>query len=292
MRTIAEIKESMTREFMQNEEAAKIWGFEQGAPWESVMGRVSVENVMFYIVALCCYVVEALMDTHKTEVEELIATRTPHRAKWYRDKALAFLDGKDLIEDGDEYDTQGMSVEEVKSLQVVKHAVAVEDVKSGILVIKVAGENDEGKREPLTTEQCDRLKSYLGEVKDAGVRIEIVNALPGLFSLQANVYYDALHDGDIVKTNCKQAIVEYVENLEFNGILSRNGIEDSLRGINGVEMVQLGDVLIDESADAPEGQVYLSPGLSDAEKVYCRPYAGYCQVDSVELNMKVYGQGV
>ena len=290
MRTIAEIKESMTQAFMQNEEAAKLWGFTVGDKWSTVMGRMSVENVLFYIVAVCCYVVESLMAMHKSEVEAIVATRMPHTAKWYRDKTLAFLYGKDLIDGTDEYATDGMSEEEIEKMRVVKHAVAVEDMKSGVLVIKVAGEDGDGKRQPLKDYQNDKLKAYLGEVKDAGVRIEIVNALPGLFSLQANVYYDALHDGDIVKTNCTQAIVEYVENLEFNGILSRNGIEDSLRGINGVEMVQLGDVLIDESADAPEGQVYLSPGLSDAEKVYCRPYAGYCTVDIIELNMKIYGQ--
>lgn len=288
MRTIAEIKESMTQAFMQNEEAAKLWGFTVGAKWSTVMGRMSVENVLFYIVAVCCYVVEALMATHKSEVEELIATRVPHQAKWYRDKTLAFLYGLKLIDGTDEYATEGMSEEEIEKMRVVKHAVAVEDMKSGVLVIKVAGEDDDGKRQPLENDQSDKLKAYLGEVKDAGVRIEVVNALPGLVLLDANVYYNALLDGEAVKERCEEAIASYIENLEFNGILSRNGIEDVLRGVAGVEMVQLGEVSINEHKDSPVSIVDLSPGSEGS--AYCRPYAGYCVVDRIDLNMKIYGQ--
>ncbi len=287
MRTIQEIKESMTQAFMQNEEAANLWGFKPGDKWSAVMGRMSVENVLFYIVAVCCHVVERLMATHKSEVEELIATRVPHRAKWYRDKTLAFLDGKDLIDGTDEYATEGMSEEDIEALRVVKHAVAVEDMKSGVLVIKVAGEDAEGKRQPLTEEQSERLKEYLGEVKDAGVRIEVVNANPSGFVLEADVYYNALLDGEKVKEACEEAIQRYIENLEFNGILSRNGIEDVLRGVAGVEMVQLGVIEIHNSIAS---DVLLLPGANGS--AYCRPYAGYCTLedDRISLNMKIYGQ--
>ena len=287
MRTIAEIKESMTQAFMQNEEAAKLWGFTVGDKWSTVMGRMSVENVLFYIVAVCCYVVESLMAMHKSEVEAIVATRMPHTAKWYRDKTLAFLYGKDLIDGTDEYATDGMSEEDIKKSRVVKHAVAVEDMKSGVLVIKVAGEDGDGKRQPLTPDQCEHLKTYLGEVKDAGVRIEVINSTPSGFALEADVYYNALLDSDEVKEECKNVIKSYIENLEFNGILSRNGIEDVLRGVTGVEIVQLGEIEIHNSVVS---DVFLSPGSNG--NAYCRPYAGYCYLDDdrIKLNMKIYGQ--
>ena len=286
MRTIAEIKESMTQAFMQNEEAAKLWGFTVGDKWSTVMGRMSVENVLFYIVAVCCYVVEMLMTTHKSEVEAMVATRMPHTAKWYRDKTLAYLYGKDLIDGTDEYDTEGMGAETIEKLKVVKHAVAVEDMKSGVLVIKVAGEDGDGKRKPLTPDQCEHLKTYLGEVKDAGVRIEVINAEPSGFALEADVYYNALLDSDEVKEECKNVIKSYIENLEFNGILSRNGIEDVLRGVAGVEIVQLGGIEVHNSVVS---DVFLSPGSNG--NAYCRPYAGYCSLDDdrIKLNMKIYG---
>ena len=287
MRTIAEIKESMTQAFMQNEEAAKLWGFTVGDKWSTVMGRMSVENVLFYVVAVCCYVVESLMAMHKSEVEAIVATRMPHTAKWYRDKTLAFLYGKDLIDGTDEYATDGMSEEDIKKSRVVKHAVAVEDMKSGVLVIKVAGEDGDGKRQPLTSDQCEHLKTYLGEVKDAGVRIEVINSTPSGFALEADVYYNALLDSNEVKEECKNVIKSYIENLEFNGILSRNGIEDVLRGVTGVEIVQLGEIEIHNSVVS---DVFLSPGSNG--NAYCRPYAGYCSLDDggIKLNMKIYGQ--
>lgn len=286
MRTIAEIKESMTQAFMQNEEAAKLWDFTVGDKWSTVMGRMSVENVLFYIVAVCYYVVESLMAMHKSEVEAIVATRMPHTAKWYRDKTLAFLYGKDLIDGTDEHATDGMSEEDIKKSRVVKHAVAVEDMKSGVLVIKVAGEDGDGKRKPLTPDQCEHLKTYLGEVKDAGVRIEVINSTPSGFALEADVYYNALLDSDEVKEECKNVIKSYIENLEFNGILSRNGIEDVLRGVAGVEIVQLGGI---EVRNSVVSDVFLSPGSNG--NAYCRPYAGYCSLDDdrIKLNMKIYG---
>lgn len=280
MRTIQEIKDSMTKEFMQNENAAKIWGFTVGDSWNAVMGRVSVENVLMYVVAVCCHVVESLMVTHKKEVVDLIGALTPHRARWYRDKALAFLDGKELKENSDEYDTTGMSDEEIEALRVVKYAVAVEleNDEDRALTIKVAGEDNEGKRQPLTEEQEARLKAYLGEVKDAGVQIKLVNEEPDVLSMTATIYYNALYSKDEVKEDCEEAVKSHVENLEFNGVLTVNNITDALREIAGVVVVKLGTITISNKEHT---------GMQ--MNAYSRPKAGYCEVGQLEFEMKEYG---
>ena len=280
MRSIAEIKESMTKEFMQNEHAAKLWGFTVGDSWNAVMGRVSVENVLMYVVAVCCHVVESLMATHKKEVEDLIGTLVPHRARWYRDKALAFLDGKELIADSDEYDTDGMSEEDIEVLRVVKYAVAVEleNDEDRALTIKVAGEDNNKKRQPLTEEQATRLKAYLNEVKDAGVQINLVNENPDGLSMTATIYYNALYSKDEVKTQCEETVKSHIENLEFNGVLTVNNITDALREIDGVVVVKLGSITISNTERS---------GI--AMNAYCRPKAGYCNVDELDFDMKEYG---
>ena len=175
-RTIAEIKESIAADFMRNSDVARAYGFEAGAAFTSHFSRVSIESLLFYIVACATWVLECLFDQHKTDVEKRIEEILPHRPKWYRDKVLAFMKDKTLISDTDTYDTVGMGEDDIEAARVVKHAAASENKNTSILTIKVAGEKN-GERCPLDAETETQLAAYIAEIKDAGVRVELVLSL-------------------------------------------------------------------------------------------------------------------
>ena len=137
-RTIAEIKESIAADFMRNSDVARAYGFEAGAAFTSHFSRVSIESLLFYIVACATWVLECLFDQHKTDVEKRIEEILPHRPKWYRDKVLAFMKDKTLISDTDTYDTVGMGEDDIEAARVVKHAAASENKNTSILTIMVA----------------------------------------------------------------------------------------------------------------------------------------------------------
>ena len=145
MRTIQEIKSDMAAEWMRNEAVQERYGLASGASFGDHFGPASVENMMLYVMAACAWTVERLLGEHRAEVTEQIEAIIPHRPKWYRDKVLHFMEGKELKEDSDEYDTAGMSESEIERARVVKHAVAVESRDASLLTIKVAGESG-GKR--------------------------------------------------------------------------------------------------------------------------------------------------
>ena len=52
-RNINDIKSEIAREFMRNEAAAGIYGFEPGAEFGSVFGAASIENILLYVWAVC-----------------------------------------------------------------------------------------------------------------------------------------------------------------------------------------------------------------------------------------------
>lgn len=279
MRTIAEIKDSMTQAFMQNEEAAKLWGFTVGDKWSTVMGRMSVENVLFYIVAVCCHVVERLMATHKSEVEELLSARSPHGLRWYREKALAFMRDKELEADSDEYDTSGMSEEAVAECRVVKYAAVEEDAQTGILILKVAGEASDGTRQRLGEDEEMMLRSYMNEVKDAGVLINIINREADVFGCEVDVYYNANLDAEEIRKNVEERIRSYVANLPFNGEYHDMGLVNELQGVAGVKVVDLKGSWSGTEEDAQTTIVGLA-----------YPVSGYFEVKEVNVNMKPYGK--
>lgn len=228
----------MAAEWMRNEAVQERYGLASGASFGDHFGPASVENMMLYVMAACAWTVERLLGEHRAEVTEQIEAIIPHRPKWYRDKVLHFMEGKELKEDSDEYDTAGMSESEIERARVVKHAVAVESRDASLLTIKVAGESG-GKRGPLSAELERSLKAYIAEIKDAGVRTALVNMLPDTFNCEVDVYYNAMLQPEAVRAECATAITEYIENLPFNGEYTNMALVDRLQTVSGVRVVEM-----------------------------------------------------
>jgi len=277
MRTIAEIKESMMTDFMHNNDLAKAYGFEVGTDFYGTFSRVSVESLLLYIVAVAVWVLESIVADYKSEVEHLIEAETPHRAKWYRDRTLRFMHGHELQQDTDRYDTEGMTESEIAQARVVKYAAASESPDSSILIVKVAGEKD-GRRSPLDTETEHEVAAYLAEIKDAGVRISLVNRKPDRFDCELDIYYNPVLLPSSVEENCRETIGNYIRNLPFNGEYTNMALTDALQVVEGVKIVEL------KTAYAQaEGN-----GKRDLINARYVPAAGYFEERSITINMKAY----
>lgn len=276
-RTIAEIKDNLTADFMRNADVARIYGFEVGATFSAHFSSVSVESLLFYIVACATWVLENLFDKHREDVENRIEAILPHRPKWYRDKVLAFMKNKTLVPDTDYYNTDGMNDSDIEAARVVKYAAATEAVDASLLTIKVAGESG-GHRAPLDTETEKQLLAYIGEIKDAGVRINLVNKSADIFQCELDIYYDAVLLPEVVETACREAIKNYIENLPFNGEYTNMALVDELQKIEGVRIVEFGSAKNEVSGES-------TPTVINAR---CTPTAGYFSAGNIIINMKSY----
>lgn len=276
-RNINDIKSEMAREFMRNESAAERYGFEPGREFGDVFGAASVENILLYVWAVCAWTVEQLVARHKNEVTAELEALMAHRPKWYRDKVLEFMEGKELEADSDRYNTEGMSPGEIAAARVVKHAVATESRDASLLTIKVAGESG-GERRPLTAEQERQLKAYISEIKDAGVRVALVNMEADTFGCTVDVYYNAMLDPGEVQGACEAAIRDYIENLPFNGEYTNMALVDRLQEVEGVKIVELC------------GSTARAANESTTTRIDARqtPVAGYFKPGSITVNMKAY----
>lgn len=276
-RTIADIKDTIAADFMRNEDVAKAYGFDAGDSFTAHFSNASVESVLFYIFACAAWVLESLFDEHKREVTRCIEEILPHRPKWYRDKVLGFMKNKALIPDTDRYDTEGMSEDDITAARVVKHAVAVENRDATILTIKVAGEQG-GERCRLDAETERQLAAYISEVKDAGVRINLVNIDADTFNCEVDIYYDPMLLPEEVESACRDAIKTYIENLPFNGEYTNAALIDRLQTIEGVKIPELRGA--STSANNETAAVPIN-----ARHV---PVAGYFKTGEIIINRHVY----
>ena len=238
-RSITDIKTSITTEFMNSSIFATLYGFAVGDSFDATFSKVSFESQLFYIAAFIANAVEKLFDTHKQEVIELIAEDKSHTKNWYKNKALAYMSGYELGEDTDTYDVSELTTELIATAKVVKYAAVVE--KANVVYIKVAGDG----LHPLTDDQEAGLIAYFKEVKDAGVKLQVINREADFFKATITVYYDpmVLNSAGINAVTgtetVRSAVTAFIGSLPFNGEYRNTTLIDSLQLLDGVVMPEL-----------------------------------------------------
>lgn len=272
-RTIQQIKEDIAATFMMNAVAAEKYGFEKGSDFYRTFSKASTFSMLFYIFAAASWLVESLFDQYKAEVDARIEEIIPHRPKWYRDKVLAFMKGKELVQDADYYDTSDMSDADIEAARVVKHVVAVERSDTSILTIKVRGVNGR-----LDDETEGQLKRYIDEIRDAGIKYNLVNTDPDTFNCEVDVYYNPLLLPEMIQEACVLAITDYINNLPFNGQYTNMEMIDRLQVIEGVRIVEF----VSASSHPATAQVAIPING------FCIPEAGYFVPKTITVNMKIY----
>lgn len=276
-RSIDEIKNGMTESWMREEAVARIYGFAPGDRFSSRFSRVSVENMLFYVVACAVWALEKLFDTYRLEIENHLAAMKPHTPRWYRDRALLFMKDMELAGDTGEYDLADMDRDRIAGARVVKYAAATESVDASILTVKVAGENGL-ERCPLDEESFRQFGVYMSEIKDAGVRLNLVNLPPDILSVEADVYYDPLLRPEAVREECLALMTDYIANLPFNGEFTNMSLSDAVREASGVRIVSLRNVRCRADGENAETVV----------EVRTRPVSGYFRAGEICINMIAY----
>lgn len=206
--------------------------------------RTSIRRLWTFVFAFCAWTVDVLFDQHKSEVSSTIAELKPHRERWYRNKALAFQYGYDLIDDSDVYDNTNVADDLVEASKIIKYSAVVESKVDSRLIVKIATELND-KLQPLTIPQRNAFSAYMAEIKDAGVNLSIINYLPDRLYLTMVIYYDPLvldASGNSIITGGKpveEAISQYMKELPFNGQLVLAHLVDKLQKVSGVAIPDL-----------------------------------------------------
>lgn len=220
--------------------------------------KTAIWRLWLYIVAYATNVLESLFDKHYTEVTSIITELKPHTMRWYRQKALAFQYGFDLISDTDIFDNGTATEAQIEASKIIKYAAITEATTESRLVLKIATEDSAGKLAPITSGQESAFIPYIEEIKDAGVAITVINYLPDILKLNLRIYYDPLvltSSGVSIRTGKKpveEALNEFMKELPFNGELVLNSLIDKLQKTEGVKiphLVQAASKWIDTALD-------------------------------------------
>ena len=274
MRPISDIQTELQDEFMHNATLQRLYGFTADDSFAATFNAVSIESLLLYIVASAIYTLEVVFDQHTAEVEAIVAEQKAHTVRWYVNKAKAFLYGQPLIDGTDGYDTSSLTTSEIAAAQIVTFAAVTED--SATLHLKVA----KAGPAPLTDDELAAFTAYMAEVKDAGVRLNIVSQAGDYLKLRLEIIYDPmLLSADGLSTAngaavVRNAIKTYIEGLPYNGELRINAMVDAIQAVSGVVMVH------------PVSAQYSETGTTwQAVGNRCTPASGYFDFSLADIEI-------
>ena len=240
-RSVAEIKKTMTDAFMADATIREKYGLSVNDTFSSKFSSVSIENILFFIVAACCHVLEMLFDQHKAYVEEKISMAVVASVPWYYKMALAFQYGDSLVLNERTQQYEYAIVDESK--QVVKYA-AVRDNGTSVQIL-VSGDEG-GNPVALSNDVLSVFKQYMNRIKVAGVILNITSKPSDIISINATITVDPLvldESGALLADGSKPvetAIREHLKHIIYGGTFNKTKLVDAIQSVEGVVDVELG----------------------------------------------------
>ena len=240
-RTIAEIRKEMADEFIADETLQERYGFAPSDRFDDLFSKASIENVLITLHAVRAWAMENLFEAHQREVEEIAEAKRPHTLLWYRDKALGFQYGCPLSPDSAVYDNTGMTEEEVTATRIVKKCSA-QTTSAVRPTVQIKAAKEDG---PLESEELEALRSYMGQVADAGLQVVCISGEPDIMELRITVLYDSLvldSSGSRYIGGSRpvdETVERHLADLPFNGVFYPRLLESDLMAQDGIRVAHV-----------------------------------------------------
>lgn len=243
MRTLNDITNDLKVRFIENSELAAMYALDPSKTFDEQFSKVSFEALIINIVALACYLVERTFATTSDEVDAAINARYVASIPWFRDQALGYQDGYDLVFN-DATRSYGYAVDDPDA-RIIAYAAAREVTdesrKVQILVSK-------DKKEPLTDDELSRFSHYMRRIAPAGTRLDFVSKASDKLQISAQINYNPLlltSEGKRLTDGTSpinEAIEQYIDTIKYGGVFNKTKLVDAIQNAEGVTDVILHSV--------------------------------------------------
>ena len=239
-RTRKKIKDEITTPFMANETLAEKYGFAVGASFDAEFSLVSLENILFEIMALAIFIHELFFDQHTLEIDTKLANQKSGTLPWYRTMALRFQYGFDLVADTDYFDNRNATTTQIEDSKIIKYAAVTEAQDSSRVILKIAGEVNGVLADFDDPAQVEAIEAYINEIRVAGVQVTIINYKADKLYLSIRIKRDVLVLTETGMNKLEgnypvnEALQEFMKELEFNGELKSSALIDKIQLVPGV----------------------------------------------------------
>lgn len=247
----------MTEQFMADPVIRQKYSLAGDADFDSTFSSVSLENIIFFIVASAIYVLETFFDRFKVDVDNKVATAVLASIPWYHKICLEYQNGDELVFDEKTSQFRYPAIDPSK--QVVKFA-ACRDKGGGVLIL-VSGADKNGLPVALSSDVMTAFKRYLNAVKPAGIIVDAFSYNPDEIVIDLTIQYDPMvlqPDGRLISNPAVSPVVDavdtYLKNIVYGGVFNKTRLVDAVQTAPGVI-----DLMLTNVAARPAGTEPFNP---------------------------------
>ena len=215
--------------------------------------KMSVMNGILWVVAAVIYSFETLLDVFAVDITEAINGRINGTPNYYANALLQYQQGDELIVREDGLAFGYAAVDETKRIITqVSYVESTDDQNiDSKLILKVAT-GTKGNLVAIPAEELVPINAYIGKLKFAGTRVEVISTKGDVLIPRLTVFYDGAIPESEMYDAIEVQLKEYVMNIEFDAAVYVSRLTDAIRKAEHVT-----DVFIDESA-TPEQGVFIA----------------------------------
>ncbi len=227
MKTIQEIKDEMTNEWMSNPNIKAAYQLDSTKSFEEQFSKVSLESIIFYIVAYVVWLREAALESWRKDIDATAISTRYGTKEWWHKIALVWQDGDmtSVVDGAVEYSV----VDETK--RKITYCAVREEGRT--LYLRVAC-GSAGNLFSLTAEELARFQSYLNDVKPLGVRVIAYSYNADNVTIAADIYYDGEVSATNIDVEVRRVIDEYLSSIVFGGDIYASKMVDVIQSVKGV----------------------------------------------------------
>lgn len=191
--------------------------------------KMSVLDAFTWVVAACIWTFENILDVFQVDIAEDINSRINGTPSYYANALLKYQHGDSLSMNSDGTAFSYESIDESKRIitKISYSEVSETGFYDSKLLFKVA-KGEAGDYERLSAEELVGVKSYLRQIAFAGTHIDVVSRKGDILLPKVEVFYDGTISEEEIFQNVQRSLQEFIENVDFNGVVYINKIVDAI----------------------------------------------------------------
>lgn len=206
--------------------------------------KMSAMDAFTWITSACIWSFENLLDVFKTDILKDLQNRVNGTPAYYSNAMLKFQYGDSLTmnEDGTQFTYPSID-ESKRIITKTSYSEVTEDgFKDKELVLKVA-KGAQGNYTNLTEQELIAARTYINQIAFAGTHIKVISRKGDILIPRVTVYHDGKMDNETVYENIRQALVKYIEEIDFDGVVYTQRVVDAIQSAEHVIDVHINESL-------------------------------------------------
>lgn len=255
--------------------------------------KMSVMNLFLWVMSACIWSFENLLDVFKADLEINLSSRINGTLAFYVQALKKYQHGDELVMSNDGlsfgYATEDANKQIVSSVSAQEvQENGFQDKKVLLKIAKKVGDN----YQRIDGEELEGVVRYASKIAFAGTHLNVVSYHGDILVPNINVYYDGLVEKAEVLNNILSALLEFVRNVSFDGVVYKQAILDVVQSVPHVIDVEVGAEGILLVGDDPMGGEELVTSKMGRYSILTSGYMRQSSKSGKETNVKAWSEAI